>query len=304
VACGNSFKEQIGRTKRYYTTDSLNYLKPGDDVGIPWRVALALQVDEWILRQDIIWHSPNKMPESVQNRCTKSHEYIFLLAKGSDYYYDSVAIEEETTTPPHAPGNKKLDSSRNDHDQMSAVWGANGTKNKRDVWIVPSTGYPGAHFATFSPKLITPCILAGTSEHGACAECGKPWERVVAKTGGARAEPCEDRDRSVPSNRNGITGSLDGVFHTRDTVGWRQACGCKDAGVVPAIVLDPFVGSGTTVATSLELGRYGVGIDLSEKYLTKNAIPRIEASMRGERITRRATVAIKEGDPLAVERCD
>ena len=141
-------------------------LKHKDLVGIPWRVAFALQADGWYLRQDIIWAKPNPMPESVTDRCTKSHEYLFLLTKNERYFYDADAIAEPLETPAHAPGNKKVDASRNDADQMQKVWGLSGTRNKRTVWTVATSPYAEAHFATFPPKLIEPCILAGCPSGG------------------------------------------------------------------------------------------------------------------------------------------
>jgi DNA modification methylase len=136
-------------------------LKPKDLIGIPWRVAFALQSDGWYLRQDIIWHKPNPMPESVTDRCTKAHEYIFLMSKSEHYYYDSEAIKEKAIQPPHAPGNKKLDVSRNDRGFMGSIWGADGMRNKRSVWTVNTKPYTEAHFAVYPTKLIEPCILAG-----------------------------------------------------------------------------------------------------------------------------------------------
>ena len=302
--------------RRVLRDDGTLWLNLGDtfDDGqllIPSRVALALVADGWKLVQDIIWYSPNKMPEPVQNRCTKSHEHIFLLTKGPDYYFDSVAIEEDASDPKRpAQGNYRRprpgDPYKQQQGESDRTWGESGTVNKRDVWIVPTRGYPGAHFATFSPELITPCILAGTSEHGTCSTCRRPWERAVVRVGGISAETDNEntRDRSFNWSRNGKPGSgstLDGTVARRETVGWRKMCGCRTDEVVPAVVLDPFVGSGTTVATALELGRRGVGIDLSEKYLRENAIPRIEATTVG--IARRtATTAVASSPPLTPRR--
>jgi len=120
-------------------------LKPKDLIGIPWRVALALQADGWYLRQDIIWHKPNPMPESVRDRCTKAHEYIFLLSKSSKYYYDCDGIKEPCK------------SSNNDAYTMA---------NKRSVWTVTAKPFKGAHFATYPQDLIKPCIIAGCPEDG------------------------------------------------------------------------------------------------------------------------------------------
>jgi DNA modification methylase len=136
-------------------------LKPKDLIGVPWRVAFALQEAGWWLRSDVVWAKPNPMPESVTDRPTRSHEYLFLLAKSERYYYDADAILEPLQTAPHAPGNKKLDAGRNDHDQMTKVWGNPKGKNRRSVWSISPKPYRGAHFAVFPPALVEPCVLAG-----------------------------------------------------------------------------------------------------------------------------------------------
>jgi len=146
-------------------------LKPKDLVGIPWRVAFALQADGWYLRQDIIWAKPNPMPESVTDRCTKSHEYIFLLSKSARYYYDNEAIKEPSSnlgaTNIKFGGTKYGESDDPKHATKSGnEYTDAGTRNKRDVWTVPTRSYKGAHFATFPPDLITPCILAGCPPDG------------------------------------------------------------------------------------------------------------------------------------------
>jgi len=151
-------------------------LKPKDLIGIPWRVAFALQEAGWYLRQDIIWHKPNPMPESVIDRCTKAHEYLFLLSKSERYYFDNEAIKEPaTSTNPKIPwqertygtgqgvgelngdGSYKRGTSRQPCGNPD-----DGMRNKRSVWTVATTPYSGAHFATFPPALIEPCILAGS----------------------------------------------------------------------------------------------------------------------------------------------
>lgn len=145
-------------------------LKPKDLVGIPWRVAFALQADDWYLRQDIIWAKPNPMPESVTDRCTKSHEYLFLLAKSERYYYDAAAIAEPylheyRVGPPSHGKEYSVASGRNDggqHRTGAEMGDATGTRNKRSVWTVATHPYSEAHFATFPPALIEPCILAGS----------------------------------------------------------------------------------------------------------------------------------------------
>jgi DNA modification methylase len=141
-------------------------LKHKDLIGIPWRVAFALQADGWFLRQDIIWHKPNPMPESVEDRCTKAHEYIFLLSKKAHYYYDHEAIKEPSIglgkTNIRFGGNKYGDSDDPKHATKSGnTYTDNGKKNKRSVWTVNTKGYRGAHFAVYPETLIEPCVLAG-----------------------------------------------------------------------------------------------------------------------------------------------
>lgn len=166
--------------------------KPKDLLGIPWRVAFALQADGWYLRQDIIWHKPNPMPESVRDRCTKAHEYLFLLSKNERYYFDSEAMQEPavgrnahdlTGTGYAAPGQTRNRGNRTAKDGKNEALGertyagfnarrneatADGvpaTRNRRSVWTVPTAPFKGAHFATFPSALIEPCVLAG-SRHG------------------------------------------------------------------------------------------------------------------------------------------
>jgi len=132
-------------------------LKVKDLCGIPWRLAFALQDDGWWLRQDIIWAKPNPMPESVTDRCTKSHEYVFLLTKSERYYYDHEAIKEPVT---------QSTTARLSQDVEGQDLGAGDTRNKRSVWTVATQPYAEAHFATYPPKLIEPCILAGCPKGG------------------------------------------------------------------------------------------------------------------------------------------
>lgn len=183
-------------------------IKTKDLIGIPWMVAFALRADGWYLRQDIIWHKPNPMPESVTDRCTKAHEYIFLLSKSQRYYYDSDAIKEplsQATIDDLA--NRKNMNNKGDHGgtrkdlarSRDEYVPDDGMRNKRSVWTVTTKPYSGAHFATFPYDLIAPCILAGAPEGG--------------------------------------------------------------------VVLDPFMGSGTTAHTALRLGRQYIGCELNPEYI-------------------------------------
>lgn len=163
--------------------------KPKDMIGIPWMLAFALRADGWYLRQDIIWAKPNPMPESVKDRCTKSHEYIFLLSKNKKYYFDSDAIKEAVAET------SKVRLSQNIAEQhgsyrvpgktngpMKAV-GGTSTRNKRDVWIIPTKPFKGAHFAVFPEKLVEPCVLAGCPKGGTVLDpfAGSGTTGVVAK---------------------------------------------------------------------------------------------------------------------------
>ena len=149
------------------TTDT--GIKNKDLVGIPWMLAFALRKDGWYLRQDIIWHKPNPMPESVRDRCTKSHEYIFLLSKKSNYYYDADAIKEPTVTfddTVRDRDNSKLNNTPGRTRMGGLVTNQYEMRNKRDVWSVATKPFKEAHFATFPEELIEPCVLAGCPQGG------------------------------------------------------------------------------------------------------------------------------------------
>ncbi len=160
----------IGQVGMLRTNWKHELLKPKDMVGIPWRVAFALQADGWYLRQDIIWHKPNPMPESVTDRCTKAHEYIFLLSKSEKYYFDAESIIE----PFSERKSRGIVLARNSQGYAVARGNDRGNsggyprtregRNKRSVWKVVSRPFKGAHFATFPPDLIEPCILAGSRQ--------------------------------------------------------------------------------------------------------------------------------------------
>ena len=211
---GNYPKQTVSKTRQDLPTktpvrgNKLKGYKSKDLIGIPWMLAFALRADGWYLRQDIIWHKPNPMPESVKDRCTKAHEYIFLLSKNKNYYYNNEAIKE-----PAKDWGTRDRSNGKYHNPGSGLVPHSGLtksyerKNKRSVWSVTNKPYKGAHFATFPPDLIEPCILAGS-------------------------EPGD-------------------------------------------IILDPFMGSGTTAMVAKQHGRYYMGCELHEDYgeLIKNRVP-------------------------------
>jgi DNA modification methylase len=220
-------------TKR--ATSKQTGLKGKDLIGIPWMLAFALRADGWYLRQDIIWHKPNPMPESVRDRCTKAHEYIFLLSKSEKYFFDSEAMKEPATSgsagtvrknqPRKMNATPLYQSNRGGHKQEPMKQGAmgipeDGMRNRRSVWTVATRPYKGAHFATFPTALIEPCILAGS----------RPGD----------------------------------------------------------IVLDPFMGSGTTAAVSLQHGRQYLGCELNPEY----------GPLQQERINKERTLFNGGGDAL------
>ena len=148
-----------------YPGRKINGLKPKDLIGIPWRVAFALQADGWYLRSDIIWHKPNPMPESVTDRPTKSHEYLFLLTKSPRYYYDHKAIKEEAVGG-SGTWSEKTHNARLGHGTFKKDYtpSEDGKRNKRDVWTITTKPFKGAHFAVMPEALVEPCVLAGSAE--------------------------------------------------------------------------------------------------------------------------------------------
>ncbi len=253
-------------------------LRPKDVCGIPWRLALAMQADGWYLRADIIWHKPNPMPESVRDRPTKAHEYVFLLTKSARYFYDAEAVREDATYGGKVVtlGEKSL--SRGQANGAGVKASGNGLtrtvtvapgRNLRSVWTITPKPFPEAHFATFPPQLAERCIKAGTSERGACPHCGKPWERVIEVTRGKWTHaPGPNGRQVVPGHETSPTSCFrTGLVPRYKTVGFRPACDCPAADPVPCVVLDPFAGAGTVGLVCEELGRDHIGIELNPSYI-------------------------------------
>ncbi len=220
----------------------------------------------WYLRSDIIWHKPNPMPESVTDRPTKSHEYIFLLSKSQKYFYDAEAIKEKANYPGQGgaaighvthdqPGSRRLSAEEN-------MKMRGDTRNKRSVWTVSTQPYPGAHFATFPPKLIEPCILAGTSPK-ACELCGSPWVRVVDY----KPNYEKRQDRGQPGWKGPQVDSSGWKPADIKFKGWQPSCTCDNNGTGRCKVLDIFAGSGTTLWVAEQNGRDSVGIELNSEYI-------------------------------------
>ena len=243
-------------------------IKPKDLIGIPWRVAFALQADGWYLRQDIIWHKPNPMPESVQDRCTKAHEYIFLLSKSPYYYYDNVAIKEEAQdwgTRDRTNGKYHNEGTGlNPHTGLEKSY---ETRNKRSVWTVNTKPYKEAHFAVFPTDLIEPAILAGSSEK-ICSGCGKAYRREMVTT--------DVPDRTVRDHMVGVIPKRDKPTRMnsknmlslkKDDRGFVKQCDCDTDKTEQDRVLDPFGGSGTTALVADRHNRDATVIELNESYI-------------------------------------
>jgi len=255
-------------------------LKPKDLVGVPWRVAFALRADGWYLRSDIIWSKPNPMPESVQDRPTKSHEYVFLLAKSPQYFYDADAIREPSIcADPESASYRKhgKSDSRSKHLGIEGVKPAFGNqgfwkpsssgRNKRTVWTIPTQPFKGAHFAVFPEALVEPMVKAGTSERGCCAKCGSPWMRIVGPSrryAKLLGKGFTDHKLDLEQGRSQYK-AAPRVTAEYETIGWKPSCACN-ADTVPCVVLDPFAGGGTTCLVAAKLNRDWIGIDVSEKY--------------------------------------
>jgi len=368
---GDSYTDDArGRCRPGRTVRDMTGLRPKNACGVPWRVAFALQDDGWYLRSPIIWAKPNPIPESGRAPCvltmrlcyrcvkagasnptcprcrgagkalmgamldrpTRSHETIFLFAKSERYFYDAVAVSEDSVHPESLLGLRRCNRSkgqklgyateniaavppgrtypiRNRRDVWWEEWDAQG--ELPDLWPLSTQAFRGAHFATFPERMVKLCVLAGTSARGCCPSCGAPWQRVVGKVrtptrpgeaSKVRLSPpvrnwvrvAGDR-RDVPAHRPEVeklrVGFRDPYRHITavKTLRWQPGCECGGA-PEPCVVLDPFIGSGSTAVAADALGRHCVGIDLSSPYI----------KMAGDRVLRRTRRKLDEIIPRKV----
>lgn len=265
--------------RRVLRSDGVCWIELGDSyddkqlVGAPWLLAFALRADGWFLRSDTIWARPNPMPESVTDRPTKAHSYVFLLTKSARYFFDSDAIREPHTDEQWAAARERPlgIESRPDETREGRIWKNDrreynpAGRNARSVWSIPTEPTPFAHFATFPQALVERCIKAGTSEHGSCSECGAPWRRITERTienpgnrsNNGRHASHEEKQRHGFDVRREVSVS---------TTGWEPSCD-HDAPVTPCLVMDVFMGSGTTALVARRLGRHAIGVELNAEYL-------------------------------------
>lgn len=238
LGTGGGKKHSSRECGRALTPDGL---KPKQLIGIPWRVALALQADGWYLRSDVIWAKPNPMPESVEDRPTKSHEYLFMMTRRERYFYDAEAVRETAlNTGGNGRWGPRGDARRDAggrRDLPTEPMGDCTSRNLRSVWTIATHAYPGAHFATFPPALVRPCIRAGTSQRGVCPACGAPWERVIESSGspdgGFVRKPGTDLNGAHRTRPKANSQQMRAwkEAHPDRHLGWRPSCDCY--GVVP-----------------------------------------------------------------------
>lgn len=311
-------------------------LEPKQRMFLPHRLAIALQDDGWFARDEIVWAKRTPMPESARDRCTMAHEFFHVFSPGPDYFYDQEAIREPVTGDAH-PRRSDLrvprgwDTSDGAHqDKVGRYRPSLGrgpafrltpkgetmddvlvdmvtTRIKRSVWTLSSEPYKGDHFATFPTALVEPAILAGTSEHGCCAQCGAPWDRIVQKgapdlahqircgsdaAGEYHGKATKDFGAARAEDASAVKARILAGMRERTTTGWQPTCSCygkwskvrvqepnkKRATIVrvwhapevlpplvPATVLDPFCGTGTTGVVAVRHGRSFVGVELNLK---------------------------------------
>ncbi len=265
-----SKNQQLGGNGYTRPTDKKHFeIKPKDLIGIPWMVAFSLRSAGWYLRQDIIWNKPNPMPESVTDRCTKSHEYIFLLSKSSRYYYDADAIKEPCKTFDNGirdSDNSRLNNTPGRTRMAGLVTNDYEVANKRSVWTVNTMPYSEAHFATFPERLIIDCIKAGSSEFGCCKDCGTPYKRQTESEFKVHENWYGDKTKYTKNSRGTAGNSYKEKISTT-TTGWTKNCNCQTNEVTAAIILDPFMGAGTTALVARKLNRNFIGFELNPDYI-------------------------------------
>lgn len=241
--------------------------KPKDLMMIPARVAIALQDDGWYLRSDIIWHKPNPIPESARDRPTSAHEHVFMLTRAATYWSDMDAVRQQASPTSHGGGQlhdaRKTQQLTPGQNKGLATARASRRRNLRNVWSINSIGTKHAHFATFPPALVERCVLIGAPVK-TCAECGAGWLRLVEK---AFVQTGTKRNHiSGGDFGQGWEGIPRGMVQV-ETKGFSPSCQCASQDTQPGIVLDPFMGIGTTALVARHLGRHFIGCDLNPDYV-------------------------------------
>jgi DNA modification methylase len=272
--------QQRGMTTRPQDSPGI---KPKDLLGVPWMVAFSLRADGWYLRAENIWYKTAPMPESVTDRTTRAHEQVFILSKGKKYFYDRHAILEPHTSVMTAKHwkDKEYDQSFLAQKQNNGVKGrpkgvagfTEGGRNARSVWTIGPEPFSGSHFAVFPSEIPRKAILAGTSDFGVCNTCGASYKRITQRSNEFPTVPDSEIDR-FGTSKAGVHRKVGGQYqkwldeNPLQTVGWEVTCKCKNSSAIPATVIDPFAGSGTSLAVATVLNRNSIGIDLDERLET------------------------------------
>jgi DNA modification methylase len=267
--------------KRVLRDDGCLFVNLGDSYDtnkslylMPPQFALMMKARGWIVRNDLIWAKTACMPESVTDRATRSHEYIFHFAKSARYFYDAEAVKEAQQGDGRRRGcvhslTRADGTGRNDG---GSEWQDNGSRNQRTVWTIGPEPLQDEHYAAWPTEIPRRCILAASSEKGQCPACGAPWRRVVERTGASNAANEKVSDYDVPGLAKGsshdrvrrLSGGMGYEHVRRGTNNWQPSCSCIDAGdPIPQTVLDPFIGSGRTGIVADRLDRHCIGIELS-----------------------------------------
>lgn len=295
---GNGTLPESEQEKRQFLKEMINKCNQREPVDLPaWCEEPKREVHPgWWLRSDIIGAKVAPMPESVTDRPTRAHEYIFLLTKSARYYYDADAVRENLQPSTIAryqygwngvsddgSGGARTGSAFQKMKNGATMGEAMGSagRNLRSVWEWRPQGFRGAHFAVWPEAIPERCIRAGSSERGACPHCGAPWRRITEK--GLTAHDGDTNSQYA----NGTTANRLALLRQaarerggeytngKQTVGWQPSCTCEAADPVPCVVMDPFGGSNTTGVVALKLGRAYVGVDISQEYLTGVTAERI-----------------------------
>lgn len=313
VRWDNTLHREAGWKAGQATRRSPNPVRNGeakakDLLGIPWSVAFALRDDGWYLRNDNIWAKNAVMPESVRDRMTRCHEYVFHFAhpdSGGRYFYDLVNGQEAATCVA-LRGPARDRRTDNNGNEGLARREPTGTRNRRTVWTVNPRPFKGAHFAVFPPDLVEPIVRIATSDHGVCTTCGASWLRVLKKHkvvgAGASARGAdskradsEEMGSNARLNARRLGQEYEAERRAPETVGWRATCSCPSTALVPATILDPFSGSGTTAGVAVKHGRIGVGCELNPTYasLTPERVEYIVSSTAARKTKKKTKPNLK-----------
>lgn len=289
-------------------------LKAKDRVGVPHRLVFALQDDGWWWRDEVVWHKSQPMPESVKDRTTKAHEFIFMLSKSPRYFYDVIAASETATCdrirgpaihPDAVSTNGNAGLSRRD---------SGGIRQPRSVWKIATQPLKAAHFAAYPPELVRRCLIGSVSEKGCCPMCGAPWVRVTQKHRRATRPGVESKvyvnapvneESPLQSHSGDICGNRDPQRHVTEviTTGWRQSCKCEPLDPVPCRVADPFHGSGTTMKVCERLGLSYTGIELKPEYV-QLSLDRPAVKFPHEKIKQKPRIKPADNQAMLDFQCD